>query len=280
MAVYSGKKIAQDKLLDIAAYCVQACLKAPQITGRVELEFEIITGKDLEPIIEAEIILGRNILFYLGSALCWQKAYNAGEPPVLLLIGAKGMRKSELAWDCGACGFKTCGEFNKYARGIDPPITSFGNGPYCMWKTIDYGTACTWACAQAWLHNVTNRVEIASGRAAESIGYLEGCDIVHGLPLGPMQDLYWYSRELVADLMPYDTWKEKTRGEFPVFWNTFPGTGRPYVKHGQDWWNNPKDRALVDRNVEESNQVKKEIIKDLKELREKTQVNKIKRANE
>ena len=280
MAVYNGRKLAQEKLMDIAVYCIHACTKAPQITGRVELDFEIITGEDLLPMFEAEAILGRNTLLYMGSVLNWQKAYNAGEPPVLLLIGGKGLRRSEMNWNCGACGFKTCKEFNKYARSIDPPITSYVDGPFCVWKTIDYGTICTWACAQAWLHNITNRIEIASGRAAQAVGYLEDCDAVLGLPLGPMQDLFWYSRQIAADLWDYDTWKDTFRQLYPTNWGVFPGTGRPYVKAGQEWWKTPKARMLADTDPKVAEEIKNGVLADIKALKERIQVKKIKRENE
>ena len=280
MPVYNGKKLAQEKLLEIASYCVHACYKAPQITGRVEIECEIITGKDLEPMMDAEMILGRTAALYMGSALGWQKAYYAGEPPVLLLIGGKNMRRSELVWNCGACGFRTCKEFNKYARGIKPPITSHVPGPFCQWKILDYGTVCTWACAQAWLHNVTNRAEVASGRAAQAIGYLEDCDAVLGLPLGPLRDLYWYSRDIAADMLDYNTWKDMTMQNYPVHWGTFPGHGRPFIKIGQEWWKTPKDRTLVDTDMAAFEESKKGIEEDIKALKERVQADKIKRENE
>lgn len=280
MAVYNGKKLAHEKLLEIATYCVHACYKAPQITGRVEIECEIVTGKDLEPIMDAEMILGRTAALYMGSALSWQKAYYGGEAPVLLLIGGKGLRRSELVWNCGACGFRTCKEFNKYARSIEPSLTVMAKGPMCMWKTIDYGAVCTWACAQAWMHNITNRAEIASGRAAQVIGYLEDCDAVLGLPLGPMRDLYWYSRDVVADFLNYDLWKEMTMLNYPVHWGGFPGDGRPTVKVGQEWWKTSKDRALVDTDIQAIEVAKKGIAEDIKTLKERVQVSKIQRENE
>jgi uncharacterized ferredoxin-like protein len=280
MPVYDGKKLAQDKLLDIAVYCIHACQKAPQITGRVELQYEIVTGDDLQPILEAEGILGRNVGFYFGSMLCWQKAIQQGEPPVLLLLGGKNLRTSELVWNCGACGFRTCKEFNKYSRSIENPDTAFIKGPFCMWKTIDYGMACDWACAQAWLHNVTNRIEVASGTAAQSIGYLPECDTVFGLPLGPMKDMFWYSREAMIDLLDYDVWKQQMMTLYPSNWGTFPGHGRPWIKSGQKWWETPKDRVLTDTDMEAFREMQKGVIEDLKELRERVQIDKIKRENE
>ena len=124
MTVYDGKKLAHEKLLDIATYCIHAALKAPQITGRVELEFEIVTDDNLNPFIEAFGLLMPIAGFHAISMLSYTAAVGAGEPPVLLLMGAKNLRKSELAWNCGACGFETCKAFNKYSAGIKPDLGS------------------------------------------------------------------------------------------------------------------------------------------------------------
>ena len=171
MPVYNGKKLAQEKLLDIATYCIHSALKAPQITGRVELDFEIVTGEDIAPIIEGFGLLGAVAGYHAISLMSYTKALASGEPPVLLLIGGKNIRKSELAWNCGACGFKTCKDFNAYAKKIKPNVLCEANGPFCQWKAIDYSMACDWACAQAWRHNITNRIEVASGWAAKVVGY-------------------------------------------------------------------------------------------------------------
>jgi uncharacterized ferredoxin-like protein len=269
MAVYDGKKEAQAKLLDIAAYCVQSALKAPQITGRVELEFKIMTDADLNPLVEAFGLLSSIAAFHAISLLSYSKAIGAGQPPVLLLIGGKNLRKSELAWDCGACGFETCKELNKYAAGIEPDLSAEAKGPFCIWKALDYGMACDWACAQAWHHNVTNRVEMASGWAARAIGYLPDCDIVRGLPLGPMADMFWYSREALNEAMPYEIWKDVAMTNYPHHWGTFPGHGRPTVKSGQRWWETPKTRALVPMDMAAFEQAKKIALDGLQVLRQR-----------
>jgi uncharacterized ferredoxin-like protein len=278
MAVYDGKKLAQEKLLDIAAYCIQSALKAPQITGRVGLEFKIVTGDDLNPFVEAFGLLSSIAAFHAASLMNYGKALSAGEPPVLLLIGGKNLRTSELAWDCGACGFETCKAFNKYAKSIEPGLTAEAKGPFCIWKAIDYGMCCDWACAQAWHHNITNRVEMASGWAARALGYMPNCDIIRGLPLGPMKDMFWYSREVFTENLPYEIWKEMVMTNYPSNWGTFPGHGRPTIKYGQKWWETTRDRTLTPTNMEAFEQSKKAAVDSLNALREKVQTQKSKRG--
>ncbi len=272
MTVYNGKKLAEDKLLDIAAYCIHASLKASQITGRVELDFEVITGEDLGPIIDAFSLIGGVAGFVAPSIMNYTKAMTSGEPLVLLLIGGKNIRKSELNWNCGACGFKTCSEFNKYSKKIEPDIICEAAGPFCQWKIIDYGIACDWACAQAWHHNITNRIETASGWAAKAIGYLPECDVIRGLPLGPLQDMFWYSRESSNDLMTYDIWKEVAQMQYPTHWAPFAGHGHPFIKSGQKWWETEKERSLAPRDREAVEQTRQATREGLLALKEKLQV--------
>ena len=78
MTVYDGKKLAHEKLLDIATYCIHSALKAPQITGRVQLEFEIVTDDDLNPFIEAFGLLMPIAGFHAISMLSYTAAVGAG----------------------------------------------------------------------------------------------------------------------------------------------------------------------------------------------------------
>ena len=269
MAVYDGNRMAQEQLLDVAKLCAQAVLKSPQITGRLKFHLKIITGEDLEPIMGALAALGKIDLFNMASAMCWTRTYYEGNPPVLLLIGANA-RHSDLNWNCGACGFNTCGEFNRYAEKTEPDPLLMGDGPTCHWLNLDYSAACSYACATAWHHNVTNRIEIASGMAARHIGYLPGCNYVLGLPLGPCEDLYWYSRTAFQDLVSYDMFMNNFMEVFPSHFAAFFGSGKNEIKWKDDWWNGPKYRGLEPpRDPSVSEELLQEAIEDVAKAREK-----------
>jgi len=274
MRILDGEKFAHEKLLDIAAYCIHAVHKAPQISGKVKIKTMVLTGKILEYMFEAEVILGRVAAFNLLSAASWQRAYYADVSPVLLLIGAESIARSELNWDCGACGFKTCAELNRYHKKIkrESAIAEiFMHGPACAWKLFDFGIICDWACAACWQSNITNRIEAASGMCAKAIGFLEDCDVVLGLPIGPMEDMYWYSRELVGDMMDHDMWLEHAQTNYAVHWAVFPGHGRPTIKHGQKWWESQKERLLKDFDHQEYEKLAEGCLKDVAEVKERTQ---------
>ncbi len=268
MPVYDANLLAHEKLFDIAVFCAQSALKAPQITGKVQLKMQILTGEELNPVLEALTVLGRIDMFNFLSFATWQSAAAKGQMPVLLLIGAD-VRQSDLNYNCGACGFPTCAEFNKYARSVKPPPYIMVKGPVCIWRLIDYASACDWACAAAWHHNITNRIEIATGWAAREVGYLDECDVVHGLPLGPCTDLHWYSRDAVTAMMEYDLWLQRMHQNYPTLFGTFPGEGRPDIKIRPDWWTQPAEVEIKQIPLEQFEAVYASVESDLKAIRER-----------
>jgi len=272
MRILDGEKFAHEKLLDVAASCIHSLHKAPQVTGRVKVKTMILTGKVLEFMFEAQAILGRVAIFNILSGATWQRAYYAEEPPVLLLIGAQNIARSELNWDCGACGFKTCREMNKYHKDVKRGAVAeiMMHGPVCMWKLFDFGVVCDWACAACWQANVTNRIEAASGMCAKAIGFMQDCDVVYGLPIGPMKDMFWYSREFIGEMMDQDLWLEHAQVNYPVLWSVFPGHGRPTIKHGQKWWEGLRERTLKDFDLEGYEKIAEECLKEVGTVKERT----------
>ncbi|UCF56783.1 MAG: NAD(P)-binding protein, partial [Deltaproteobacteria bacterium] len=86
MPLYDGKKFAQEGLLQVAQHCAQAALHAPQLIGKTEIKMEIVAGEELENFFSVQDAANK-----LGARLTgetYKLAYNMGEPPVLLLIGA------------------------------------------------------------------------------------------------------------------------------------------------------------------------------------------------
>lgn len=266
MAIHDGNKLAQECLLDVAKLCVAAALKAPQITGKTEIKTLIITGKELEPIIEALSILGRLELFNMLSYMCWKTLYDEGRPPVLVLIGAK-VRTSDLNYNCGGCGFPTCAEFNRYSKSINPKRRLMIRGPACQWKIIDFAIACDWAAAACWHYNITNRVEIATGMAASALNYLPECDVVMGLPVGPNEDLFWYSRDVLTYFLPHEMWHERTVKDFPTLFATFPGNGRQELKVVEEWWREIYVRSYEKKSFEEMEKLRESVERDLEEVK-------------
>ncbi len=86
MPFYDGRKFAHEGLLQVAQHCAQAALHAPQLIGKTNVRMEIVTGEDLKDFFNVQDAANR-----LGARLSgetYRAAYEMGEPPVVLLIGA------------------------------------------------------------------------------------------------------------------------------------------------------------------------------------------------
>jgi len=86
MPLYDGIKFAHEGLLQVAQHCAQAALHAPQLTGKTEIKMEIVAGEELENFFAVQDIAGKQGARLGGDN--YKLAYQMGEPPVLLLIGA------------------------------------------------------------------------------------------------------------------------------------------------------------------------------------------------
>jgi NADPH-dependent glutamate synthase beta subunit-like oxidoreductase len=86
MPLYDGNKLANEGLLEVAKHCAQAALHAPQLTGKTKVKIEIVAGDELKDFFSVASVAGK-----LGARLggdTYKQAYDMGEPPVLMLIGA------------------------------------------------------------------------------------------------------------------------------------------------------------------------------------------------
>nr|MCU0600711.1 hypothetical protein [Desulfobacterales bacterium] len=110
-----GKQYKLDHLVEVAKNIVHAIHKAPQITGKTEIDAEIIWGEDLEPIIEVMGPVANVMRYVKWDYETIKNLYEKGEAPVIVNIGAK-VSRSNLNWNCGACGFDTCKEVNAYSK--------------------------------------------------------------------------------------------------------------------------------------------------------------------
>lgn len=234
---YSGREASQEHLLEVAKHCVHAFFKAPQITGHTKLEAEILTGEDLVPIIEMLGALSKVNQFVRWDYETFKSNYEAGNPPVLVLLFGD-LTTSPMGWDCGACGFPSCNEFNKYVH-EHKNMGQLWVGPSCNWKVIDYGIACDWAAAAAAQYRVDNRVQADSGTMAAMLGHLPENSAYIGLPLGPTRDQVWWSRSSMTKKFSYEDAIGSLSRTNPTFFGAFPGGGNPIFKNKDRWWENP-----------------------------------------
>jgi uncharacterized ferredoxin-like protein len=241
--MYAGpedtKKMAYEGLLDVANHVIQAVRHSPQITSRLDIKTGIVTGEDLLPLIEFMELVGEDDeAVPWMDGLTYRKAYEEGKPPVVVLFGAD-LTTSTSGWDCGACGFATCAEFNKYSklhRGMGPQAF----GPSCMLNVLDMGIACDYACAAASKYDIENRIHVSVGLSALHLEYLEDVSYILGLSLGPLEEFWYYNRPAFTEIWDRefnDSYTlDKFRTVFSIMFQSFSGNFHPAIKSYDEWW--------------------------------------------
>ncbi len=253
MAVYDGNKAAQDHLLDIAKSCILAAAKAPTMTHRLDLRTEILTDEDIEPILDVLETLGETSSFQLHDAVALRRLADEGRMPPILLIGADLTQPA--LWDCGACGFKTCGEYVKYVN-RNKGVGVGAYGPTCVWKAIDFGIACDWSCACVAQHHAESRIMFSIGAVALLTGRLEGSSYILGLPIGPLGQNLWFDREAWKDVHSFEQKMTTQMAGGPDLSMAFSGGGNPMIKTKQRWWEDApfmkveNDESFVERETD------------------------------
>ncbi len=237
------EKLIQENLISVAGFAGMAALKAPKM-AKTEIKFEILTKDEVLPLAEIVGILGEQSAFTAGDAACGKLAHEQGSPIVEVLIGAD-TTTSDLNWNCGACGFDSCAEFNAYVKKNKSAGPYYG-GPSCNWKNLDFGIAHSWACAAAWHMNVENRAQTSYGAVSMMLGHLEGCNVCVGLSLGPCRDQVWYSRPDLKHSFDMKEHEQFMLSCLPQMQVGFTGGGYPMMKHGPVWGAEPKYLKMME----------------------------------
>lgn len=252
MALLEGRSFAQERLLDAAGHILHAYYKCPQVTSRLRQKALVVSDEELLPMLEfieaLQSKLGKeatqNVFFplYVDSQ-CFREAFDQGRPPLVIVLGAD-LGKADLGWDCGACGFATCAEFNRY-RKEHGGLGRIGAGPSCAWKNFDYGMACDYACAAAWQLNIENRILGTFGLVSFALGYLDDVTATLVLALGPAVELWWYSRPSLGNWRNAEHIQEHLRNNYTVHYQMFSSDLRPAVKGEGPWWEKPREFVRV-----------------------------------
>jgi uncharacterized ferredoxin-like protein len=236
MAVYEGYEAANDYMLNVAKACAAAAAKAPAMTGKLGLRMEILTGEDLEPMIQVLETLGKTSAYQLHDATAFRAYQKEGTLPPVLLLGADLTRPP--MWNCGGCGFANCGDYLAYTmRNKGVGVGAYG--PSCLWKVIDFGVAADHACACASMHRAEARIMFSMGAVSMFLNRLEGCSFVLGLPIGPVGQNRWFDRMPWTKVINYEQRMMTQMAGAPNLNMAFSGGGRPILKTKPRWWENP-----------------------------------------
>jgi uncharacterized ferredoxin-like protein len=161
---------------------------APKAGGKDFLEIVVITkDEDLKKIAET---MKEYAPKSTNEAYWLRDASNIENSQSLLLVGLS--KPVTAGYDCGACGYPTCGEFSKN-RQLKEKEMGY-SGPHCVMRMIDIGVALSSAAKTASLLNVDNRVQQRVGAAAKVLGLIKG-EVVLGIPVSITGKSIYYDRQ-------------------------------------------------------------------------------------
>lgn len=177
--------MAKDTMHIVAQLMELSGRTAPKGGGKDYIVQKIITGKQLETLANAMENYAASSAE--NKAFIWRDGGNIRNSDALLLIGVKNTQPSRL--DCGACGFKTCGEcMSKVHQGAE------FKGPTCAMRLIDLGVALGSAAKTASMLNADNRILYSAGAVAVKTGMIEA-DVALGIPIsGYGKNIYFDRR--------------------------------------------------------------------------------------
>ncbi len=164
---------------------------APKAGGKDFLEIVVITDEDKLGKI-AETMKGyapksTNEAFWLRDAS------NIEHSEALLLIGLT--KPVTAGYDCGGCGYSSCGDFTKN-REMQEKEMGY-TGPHCIMRMMDIGVALSSAAKTASLLNVDNRVQQRVGAAARALGYIKS-EVAMGIPVSITGKSIYFDRKTAA----------------------------------------------------------------------------------
>lgn len=161
---------------------------APKAGGKDFLDVVVITkDEDLKKIADA---MKEYAPKSTNEAYWLRDASNVENSQALLLVGLKEFNAA--GYDCGACGYPTCGEFKKNRQMKDKEMGY--SGPHCVMRMIDIGVALASAAKTASILNVDNRVQQRVGAAARALGLIQG-EVVMGIPVSITGKSIYYDRQ-------------------------------------------------------------------------------------
>ncbi len=161
---YDALTMEQEAILDTAKAIAVAARTAPKARGVDELKVLVLTGDEKEILAKEMARIGEEtgVQFFIRDATCMRAAQ------AVVLLGVRN--KTRGVPSCGYCGYANCAE-NAKAKGI------------CSLCVVDLGIAVGSAVSMAADRRVDTRVMFTAGKAAISLGLLDGVQQAYGLPL-------------------------------------------------------------------------------------------------
>ncbi|MEM2522854.1 MAG: DUF2148 domain-containing protein [Candidatus Bathyarchaeia archaeon] len=180
-----GEKGEKEAILEVAKLMQAAARTAPKTAGIDDILTLIVFGEEKEAIAQKmeEIAEQRNIDGFKRDAK------NVKDSEVVVLIGVRGNKSVGI--NCGACGYKTCQEFEEALKKAGQDFT----GPTCLFKALDLGIALGSAAKIASLLNIDNRIMYRVGTAALKLKLMPEATVAMGVPLSAKGKNIYFDRK-------------------------------------------------------------------------------------
>jgi len=167
----------KDTAIHVAQLMAASARTAPKAGGKDFLEIKVVSREeDLQRIAQAMkdyAPRSSNQAFWLRDAANIEVCH------ALVLVGLGTSLGA--GYDCGGCGFPTCGDFMK---GRVTTTADMGySGPHCAMRMMDMGSALVSAAKTASMLNLDNRVQQRVGAAARALGFIKA-EVAMGIPVG------------------------------------------------------------------------------------------------
>ncbi|MEM1564310.1 MAG: DUF2148 domain-containing protein [Candidatus Bathyarchaeia archaeon] len=175
----------REAILEVAKLMLAAARTAPKAAGIDDILTLIVYGEEKDAIAEKmeEIAEQRKIDGFKRDAR------NVRDSEAVVLIGVRG--NNSLGINCGACGYKSCSEYEKAQKRAGEDFT----GPTCLFKALDLGIALGSAAKIAGLLNIDNRIMYRIGTAALKLNLMPEATVVMGIPLSAKGKNIYFDRK-------------------------------------------------------------------------------------
>jgi uncharacterized ferredoxin-like protein len=181
--------VENDALKTVAGLMILAARTAPKARGQDELLYKVLNSKEIRAISAwlAKEGDARDLAFFIRDS------ENFADTEACVLIGVKG--NVPVGISCGACGFRTCGEYARDYAKRKQHDTDYA-GPNCAVRMTDLGIAAGSAVKTAQIHNVDNRLMFTGGVAALALGFFGGeCTVAYAIPLSATGKNIFFDRD-------------------------------------------------------------------------------------
>jgi uncharacterized ferredoxin-like protein len=184
MPILDGKEQERQGLMETANLMAVSARTAPKSGGVDDILTAIVYGAEVGALAAdmEKMAVERKIDRWSSQA----KEIKGSE--VIVLIGVRGTKR--YATNCGACGYKSCDDFEKAEKRLGQDFA----GPSCIFKAMDLGIAVCSAVKTASLLNADNRIFYRIGAAARRLNYLPEATLIMGIPLSSKGKNPYFSR--------------------------------------------------------------------------------------